>query len=968
MIGTPDGSAGFDPVQTIDDYADYYGVPAELAQSVMQRESGGNHYDRDGSVLASGRGYRGLMGMHPVTAAGLGLGFNADDPEENVHAGLKYLGQNLEEFDGNRALALAGYHSGPHRAVAALSDPGDIRTKSYVKSILGPDYGGYWHEGTDEDPSGPGTSSDAMLSQTKAAQSGESDQPQGGTANLKLPLNSFQQMLHQMLASKPEATSSPNQDNLNLSQVKLPWTQAPGSAYVSASPTDGNVDSANKQQVQPVGNATDQSQIQTNESPVNKGSVGSVTINPESPDRIVEQGQQPITEPDLYRNWYHLRERDPEAAQNLAQYYLQTFPDSPDPQQVRRAQAVRNYLNTAARQPRVNINLYGYSAEQPPTDGEISDRIAAQLGFTQEEAAAYRSEMGRDPFYWSTGLQPNKALAARAGDHPLGAVSIPETRTGAIAETQAWLRNHREQARLQELAALPDLQAKYLAARRIAAVRPLTEQEKRILEVDKMPGGMLGGLLATFAGGMVRGEGSLMAGLGQLFGGLSDDESRRFAELTNKVVNWTPLTDGEEAEYRQLIQKTNWLQRHGVEAQKSAQAGLNVFEPHTLPGALAEAGGEMLPEIGLSLGLPEVRLAHAAYWAGVSYLKARGSGASKAQAIGDAATAVAMLGASAPLSPLAGEAGEGWRTALAKGVTRGGLGVGMGSALGAMQPGATPQSALSQGVQFGLMNLAGGDGTREEDLPRIGPQAFDPLVRAWAEGRLAGAENAHLREELGRRFGLDDPVPEQPPFDAGLSGTSGRQQIDPASSIGEESPTSANISSGQRAEEDENRRPTDPSLPAAAVPENKFVGRLYNRDLDFPGVVTEFIDVVMQSPDTTEAMRAEFDRSKRGEILADLATDPDTLKDLVEAGLDAEDISRMRAKTCPRGYQAHHKLPLQFGGENLKANVILVKFHPYHKALTNYQREVAQRLKEGEMTRIRWPRLDGIVYPPKKGE
>ena len=93
MIGTPDDSAGFDPVQTINEYADYYGVPADLAQSVMQRESGGNHYDRDGKVLSTGRGYRGLMGMHPVTAAGLGLGFNADDPEENVHAGLKYLGR-----------------------------------------------------------------------------------------------------------------------------------------------------------------------------------------------------------------------------------------------------------------------------------------------------------------------------------------------------------------------------------------------------------------------------------------------------------------------------------------------------------------------------------------------------------------------------------------------------------------------------------------------------------------------------------------------------------------------------------------------------------------------------------------------------------------------------------------------------------------------------------------------------------
>jgi hypothetical protein len=199
-----DDSAGFDPVQTINDYADYYGAPADLAQAVMQRESGGNHYDRDGRVLTSGRGYRGLMGMHPVTAAGLGLGFNADDPEENVHAGLKYLGQNLEEFDGNKALALAGYHSGPHRAVAALSDPGDPRTKSYVKSILGADYGGYWHDDSIGQPSGPGRSVGGMQN----TGSGETEPPVAGRANLRLPPNSFQQMLQRMLASKNQATLS----------------------------------------------------------------------------------------------------------------------------------------------------------------------------------------------------------------------------------------------------------------------------------------------------------------------------------------------------------------------------------------------------------------------------------------------------------------------------------------------------------------------------------------------------------------------------------------------------------------------------------------------------------------------------------------------------------------------------------------------------------------------------------------
>jgi hypothetical protein len=594
-------------------------------------------------------------------------------------------------------------------------------------------------------------------------------------------------MLQRMLASKDEATTSP-QDNLNSSQVKLPWTQAPGSAYAAGSSSSSG-DSVSQQQGPAEATVTDESQTQAGQPAANKGSVSEVTKTPDSPGRIVEQGQQPTTEPDLYRNWYNLREKDPEAALNLAQNYLQTFPESSDPQQVRRARAVRDYLNRAAQQPRVNINLYGYSAEQPPTDSEISDRIAAQLGFTQAEAEAYRSEMGHDPFYWSSGLQANKALAARATAHPLGAVSIPETRTGAIAETQVWLRNHREQARLQELAALPDLQAKYFAARRIAAVRPLTEEEKRILEVDKMDGSMLGGLPVSMAGGLVRGVGSLLAGLGQLFSGLSDDESRRLAELTNKVVNWTPLTDAEEAEYQQLTQRANSVQRYGIEAQKKAQAGLNVFEPHTLPGALAEAGGEILPEIGLSLGLPELRLAHAAYWAGVSYLKARGSGASKAQAIGDAATAVAMLGASAPLSPLAAEAGEGWRNALAKGVTRGAIGVGMGSALGAVQPGATPQSALSQGLQFGLMNLAGGGRGESEERMSVTPR--EPELRGQ---ELPALEQNRAAGEIPQRVYDRYPTGDIAPRDSGQLA-----QPRPASEPAEETPIDGNMSRGRDA-------------------------------------------------------------------------------------------------------------------------------------------------------------------------
>jgi hypothetical protein len=73
-----------------------------------------------------------------------------------------------------------------------------------VKSILGADYGGYWHDDNTGQPSGPRRSFSGMQN----AGSGEPDPRLAGTANPKLPPNSFQQMLQRMLASKNQATLS----------------------------------------------------------------------------------------------------------------------------------------------------------------------------------------------------------------------------------------------------------------------------------------------------------------------------------------------------------------------------------------------------------------------------------------------------------------------------------------------------------------------------------------------------------------------------------------------------------------------------------------------------------------------------------------------------------------------------------------------------------------------------------------
>src|SRR5262249_20093712 len=128
----------------------------------------------------------------------------------------------------------------------------------------------------------------------------------------------------------------------------------------SSSPIYGSGQQAapNPQEAQSDGaNTTDQPGAQPDGPGVNKESAGGVTINTNSPARRNQPVENAITEPDLYRAWYEKRETDPDAALDLAQHYLQTFPDSANPQ---RAQAIRNYVNEAYRRPRVTADLRHY--------------------------------------------------------------------------------------------------------------------------------------------------------------------------------------------------------------------------------------------------------------------------------------------------------------------------------------------------------------------------------------------------------------------------------------------------------------------------------------------------------------------------------------------------------------------------------------------------------------------------------
>lgn len=111
-----------------------HGVDSSLVKAVIRAESDFDNY------AVSKAGAQGLMQLMPETAEKLAV-LDCFDPGENIHAGVRYLKLQLQNFRNDVPMALAAYNAGENAVRKYGRIPPYKETETFVARVLR-----YWDE------------------------------------------------------------------------------------------------------------------------------------------------------------------------------------------------------------------------------------------------------------------------------------------------------------------------------------------------------------------------------------------------------------------------------------------------------------------------------------------------------------------------------------------------------------------------------------------------------------------------------------------------------------------------------------------------------------------------------------------------------------------------------------------------------------------------------------------------------
>jgi hypothetical protein len=143
----------------------------------------------------------------------------------------------------------------------------------------------------------------------------------------------------------------------------------------------------------------------------------------------------------------------------------------------------------------------------------------------------------------------------------------------------------------------------------------------------------------------------------------------------------------------------------------------------------------------------------------------------------------------------------------------------------------------------------------------------------------------------------------------------------------------------------------------------EFEGRYKGKPVTLRDVEIREITYERRSRESLDKLRKEFDSTKRKNFLKLIANDPEKIAIMKKAGLTDAQIAKVAGGNVPKGYNVHHKIPLDDGGTNDFDNLVLIKNSPEHYTITNAQRDLTSHIPYGESVDIKFPIPPSFLYP-----